>query len=310
MEKKRVALLFLLFGVILIVGCDDPEVPEKSGTFFGGNDGISASFVKVSPPSSFDQDDSVAVKVLLENKGETEIVAGNAKVKIHGINVNNFGLNSDYKATQGVLIGKSERSTKGGQQEIDFGRMQYSLPIINTEDFTIRARLCYNYQTQAKLDICLKSRISEEAGEEVCSLAGNKVDEEEGSVSSAPIQITSITEETRGSDQVRFDVKIENLGTGDVFDPSSSCEEIEDDSTRLEKRDKVEINVLNPADVKCSFITGEESNKGIVRLDNDEGTITCFMDVEETLEDKLSINLNYIYRDSVSKQITIVESTN
>ena len=311
MEKKRYIFLFLVFGLFLIVSCNDGGKREtKTGTFFGGTDGISISFVNVAPPSQFNQDDLVNVKVLLENKGEYDVVGGNAKVKLFGVPLQSFGLPDNYIASKGTLIGKSERSSFGGQQEIDFGKLNYNLDVVNSEDFTLRARVCYPYQTKGQINVCLKSLISKEAGEGVCNLEGDKNTGKitKGSISSAPIQITSITEQTRGSDQVRFDIKIENKGKGEVYSPESSCEELENDILRLDRRNKVEIEILNPSDVRCTFISGEESNKGIVNLNNNIGIVSCFKIVEETVEDKLSINVNYIYRDITSKQITIFQS--
>ncbi|MBS3134188.1 hypothetical protein J4214_03070 [Candidatus Woesearchaeota archaeon] len=308
--KKRYLFLFLILGLVLIAGCNDAGKKVKTGTFFGGTDGISVSFVTVAPPSQFNQDDAVNVRVLLENKGEYEVIAGNAKAKLYGIPLQNFGLKDSYIGTKSVLIGKSEKSNLGGQQEIDFGKLQYKLPVINSEDFNLRARVCYPYETKGQINVCLKSLISKETGETVCNLEGGdktagKITK--GSVSSAPIQITSLTEETRGSDQVRFNIKIENKGKGEVYSPDSSCEQIEDDNVRLNNRNKVQIEILNPIDVKCSFISGEESNKGIVNLNNNVGTISCFKKVEDAVEDKLTINVDYIYMDVTSKQITIYQ---
>ncbi len=318
MRKKGYLYLIFISVLLLLAGCQGTgtKQPVKVGTFFGGTDGVSISFVEIFPPTKLDQNDIVPVKVLLENKGEYDLVAGAVKAKIFGVNLNAFSLSGNYIATKGTLIGKSEGSFIGGKQEINFGNLHYTIPVTNSEDFTLRARVCYPYQTKGIINVCLKSAISKEAGEGVCNLEGEKVGGKDkksgakGSVSAGPIQITSVTEQTRGSDEIRFDIKIENKGKGDVYSPESICDELEDDVKRLEKRDQVEIEVLNPGDVRCRFITGDESNKGIVSLNKGIGTISCFKKVQDTIEDKLSINVNYVYIDSASKQITIFQSSN
>ncbi len=304
--------LFLALVLIIILsgasGCQTTTTTPKTGTFIGGTDGVSVSFVNLAPPSSFTQTDSARLKVLLTNKGETPIQTGNAKVRIFGITVANFGLTDAYKSTLGPLEAEGEFTATGGEQEIDFGQIHYTPDIINQETFTIRARLCYPYQTIAKTDVCIQSLITQESQGEICTLTDEKV--VEGSVSAAPIQITSILEQTRGNDQVRFDIKIENKGTGELFSIEDKCEDLDDDFIRFDSKNKIKVKIRSPIDVKCGFRTGEPSSEGVVTLDETGvATLSCWKNVDEPVVDKLDIQLDYLYRDQVTKDITIFQST-
>jgi hypothetical protein len=309
--KKYFILIF--FSLLLMISSCTTTDTTKKGTFLGGAEGVSISFVNLAPSSQFSQNDSVKIKVLLKNKGETKVATGNTKARIFGITLENFGLVKEYKSNLGPLEAQGEFTKEGGQQEIDLGTIKYKLPIINSEDYTLRARLCYPYQTKASVDVCIKSSLSQESGEQICDTAGEKVTS--GSVSGAPIQITSITEQTRGSDQVRFDINIENKGVGEVYPVDTKCEDIDDDFgqenqiKRVENKGKINVKINSPIGVVCSFRSGEPSSEGIITLDSaGKETLSCWKSVEETVVDKLSITLSYIYRDQTTKQITIYQS--
>jgi len=303
--KKYFAIIFLSL-LLISSGCKQQDTGKK-GAFVGGTDGVSIEFVNLAPPTQFSQNDSVNIKVLLKNKGESKVVTGNAKARIFGVELTNFGLTPAYRGTLGPLESQGEFTKEGGEQEIDFGNLNYRQAIINSEEFTLRARLCYPYQTKASVDACLKSSLSQESGEQICNINDEKISS--GSVSSAPIQITSIKEQTRGTDQIRFDIMIENKGKGEVYPVSSKCEDLDDEIKRVENKNKINVKVNSPVGVVCSFRSGEPSSEGLITLDTTgKDTLSCWKTVEETVVDKLSLTLSYIYRDQATKQITIFQS--
>ena len=303
---KKYSILLFLTLIIFIAGCTPKENGTPAGTFIGGTEGVGIEFVSLAPPSSFSQDDQVSLRILLTNKGETRVQTGNAKARIFGINLENFGLQNIYKSNLGPIEAQGEFTATGGEQEINFGQIRYTPSIINQESFTLRARLCYPYQTLVKTDVCIQSLISQESQSEVCSLTGEKV--VSGSVSGAPVQVTSITEQTRGNDQVRIDIKIENKGLGEIYSIDSKCEDLDDDIKRFDNKDKIKIKVKSPLDVKCGFRTGEPSSEGFVTLDeNKAATLSCWKNVNEPIVDKLDLQLDYLYRDQATKQVIIYQ---
>jgi len=306
MMKKKLLILFFA-SLLVLSGCsnDDDSPGILTTAFYGGTDGVSVDFEEIAPPDQFDSGEEIPVAVVLRNKGEYSIVAGNAKARIYGINTDTFSLSSDYEETRSILRGKGEFNIDGGEQEISFGNLKYDEEIINSRDFTIRAKACYPYQTKTEIPVCIKTSRSEETGEGICSTSEEKV--VEGSVSSAPIQVTSVKETLRGSNQVRFDMTIENKGAGNVYSNEATCESLEDDILRLNQENKILLEVINPDGISCSFRTGEESNRGIIELDNGKKIVSCTLETDDTYEDNLRLTLSYMYTTTTSKQITIYE---
>ena len=302
--KKYIIIIFLAL-LLIFSGCAKKDTNEKIATYYGGIDGVSISFKEIAPPDQFDQGKEVPVAVLLKNKGEYDIVSGNAKAKIYGINLDTFNLLNEYRGTNGILRGKGEFNIEGGEREITFGNLKYDEEIINSRDFEIRARACYPYQTKTDIPVCIKSSISEETGSNVCNIGEEKVTE--GTVSGAPIQVTSITEKTRGSNQVRFDIKIENKGAGNVYSNDVTCDQLEDDTVNLQNKNKIFLEVINPLDVTCAFRSGEDSDKGYIELSNNEAVISCWVEAQDTYTDYLRLTLSYMYTETTSKKVTIFE---
>jgi len=298
--------IIVVVALVFVFGCNEGDNAVKEGPFISGVGGVSVEFVQLAPPENFDQGKEVPLKMVLKNKGEYDLVAGRAKVKIYGVNSIDFGLSTGYKGTTGVLSGIGEFRSEGGRQDVDFGKINYKQSIVNSQDFELWAKLCYPYQTKALIDVCMKSTVSEEADEgEICSLAGEKI--KGGMVSAGPVQLTSVKQETRGSDQVRFDFVIENKGTGNIYASDALCEDLDDEFKKLESRNKVNVEIVRPLDILCRFASGEDSNKGVVILDSGVGDLSCWKTVDETYEDKLGVVLSYVYTDTITKTVTIYE---
>lgn len=303
--NKHYIIIFVTL-VIFIAGCKTPT-EESEGPFKGGNAGIDVSFVEGSPPSSFNQDQTVPVKVAVKNNGENDLGTGVVKAKIFGIITENFGLTSSYKAADGTLRGISEFIEEGAEREINLGNMHYNLDVVNFKTFNLRSQICYPYKTRSHITTCVSSTQIKETGKEICSTEGEKVIS--GSVSSAPIQIISLTEETRGADQIVYIIKIENMGNGNVYDIATTCEQLEDSVQRSTAQGVIQVEVI-PANVRCAFLEGE-GNKGELKLSGNQKTLSCVQIVTDTAssaEQDLSVTLDYRYITDTSKEIRIFET--
>lgn len=307
--SKFMIIGMLLVLVIFAAGCGPTtDVSGRQGIFFGGSDGVSIEFVDASPPSQINQGQVVPVKVLLRNQGETDLAAGVAKVKLFGINLDDYGLSDKYFSSISELKGKDDLNPEGRQQEVSLGTLQYNKEVINTEPARLRAKVCYPYQTLVKADVCLKSASARESGsgEGICDIAGNKITS--GSVSSAPIQVISLTEKEWGNNQLRFEIIIQNNKGGDVYSREISCEDIEDSSKKMNNKNKLKLEISSPNNVICSF-NDAESNEGIVKLDDSgKATLLCEKTVSDVYEQKMDITLDYLYVDSIKKDLTIYEA--
>ena len=293
---------------LLLTGqqCGKKEA-KTEGPFVGGVKGVDISFVQGYPLSEFFASDTVPVKVLLKNNGESDVNAGEAKVKLYGVYLPSFGLADAYKATNSLLRGITQYSKEGSEQEVDLGNIKYTQQIINFEDVTLRAKVCYPYQTKVQTKVCLGSLSEIEKGaEQVCTVTGEKLSQ--GSVSSAPIQVTSITQKPFSSNQVLFEITIQNSGKGSVYKPVALCEDLEDAIKRGGSENIVSIEI-NPADIKCSFLESE-SNKGTTRLVDNKKTFTCRKIVGSTGSNyiqNMNMDVSYKYIESASTTTKIRE---
>ena len=299
-------IVFLAFVALLFLGasCDKTDNSgEKTGPFFGGTKGITTTFVSGNPPSKFNDDQNVPVKILLKNEGEYDLKSGDAKVKLIGLNPSTFDFQGNFLSNSGNLRGKSELLLEGGEQEVNFGDLKYLRTVTNSQTFKLRAKTCYPYQTEARIPVCIKSTQLEETGDEIeCEVSGEKVTS--NSVSSAPVQVTSLEEELLGSDRIKFTVMIGNAGIGDVHNSNLKCDDIEKEPSA--GKNEVNLEILDTS-VKCFFRDGTESNRGIVEINGQP--LTCSKEVKESFEDVLTIKLDYKYIDRTEfKDIEIVES--
>jgi len=296
---------FLFFGflfLLVVAGCEtggDDKVVDVE-RFRGTSDGVSLAFASGKPLTEFNIGDSVPVEVILRNGGEYDIGVGDAKVKLGGINLATFDLQAGYKPTTGPLRGLSQLASDPGEQRISFGNMKYKGEILSgSSSFRINANVCYPYQTNVETSICVSSSsFVETGGESVCSVEGEKI--QSGDVSSAPVQVTSLTEKHFGSDKIKITMEVKNVGTGNVYSPTTECDNLGDEGI-------VNIDIF-PNDVQCfDFISGEPNDHGQIRLVNGAKMLDCRRTVAigDNYEDKLLIKLNYIYTDSVSKDFTV-----
>lgn len=308
--NKQIIALFLICSLLFISAeCSSTaKRPTTSGGFISGTQGVTIAFKETAPVSEFQQKDNVGVTLILKNLGESDLAAGSAKVKLFGVNLDNFGITTKtYKGTSLPLRAVSNLNPEGSEQEVSFGNINYKLDIPSENVvYTLQAKVCYPYETKTFVNVCMRSKsLEKEVG---CSLAEGKSGERivAGDVSAAPIQVTSITEETRASDQVKFAIKIENKGNGKVYATNSDCESLDKDPIKkLDNENKIAYEIVNPTGVKCG---SSETNKGEVTLVNNVYTLNCWKTIDSVYEDKLNIKLNYVYISDVSKDIKIFKT--
>jgi len=304
--KKELYFVLIAF-VLVISGCEE-EVIDEGGPFVGGEQGVSLSFVDGAPVSEFAAEDSVPVKLKLINEGEYDIPAESASVAFFGFAVADYDLSSEYKTVSGVLKGvEKDYFEDGGEAVVELGTLNYKGTVSNFFEPIIRAKVCYPYNTEARVTVCANSReITESDGEIVCEVEGEKI--QSTKVSSSPIQITSLTEQIRGS-EVSFRITLENKGLGEVYMDDSECSTLDDPLVKSEKKNKVHFAIM-PEDIVCSFYDGSEGNEGYIRLDEGLKEFTCIMPVENTgasYEREVSAFLDFKYVQSTIKQLKIFE---
>jgi hypothetical protein len=185
-----------------------------------------------------------------------------------------------YKTVEGELYAiEKGLIEEGGEQIVEMGNIDYSREIPGESyDVDLSAKVCFPYQTTAQIMTCVSSLdIERGGGEKVCKYNDNKVTS--GSVSSGPIQITSLTESLR-SNQVLYEIEIKDNGGGKLYKLDPSCTELEKSEVRSEYEDVLDITV-EPSDIRCRFF-GEESNSGKLKLTAGTKKLICEKDVRGT----------------------------
>ncbi len=300
--KKVLVILVILSLLFMGAKCGGKKKEVGPKPFFGGIEGIIASFGENAPLSEFQRATDIPVRVVLKNKGEYSIPAGKIKVKLSGVNLANYNLQNaaNYKASQRELKGVSQLNPEGDELEINFGNLNYKPQISgNFIQETLKAKICYEYQTSTEIPICIQPEL---ATETVCSIAEEKV--KEGTVSGSPLQVTSVTEETVGGDVVKFNIVIENKGSGTVYSPTVTCEDLENTYKETLERGKFHVDIETQG-VLC---TPENTNSFDLKLGSDgKATVVCHVRSKGAYTDFLRMKLTFKYISETSKQIKVVK---
>ena len=307
-QKNKIltgVFLIVSFLALLSLGATTPGCNNNKQATTFNTTALSLSFVDQAPPSTVNIGVPFQIYIRAENDGGYDIAPGTAKFYLTGIgnnlaNVNTVLLNQ-------VLLNKATDQQEAGFEIIKFAEnTQPTIQINNPFNFTMRVDGCYNYATQTQATICIGQ------GDSTCPITGEKITT--GSNSNAPVQITSLTEQTQGN-KLYISFTISNKGNGDVYYSDMDCDKLfgQDSNERnkqLLKKNYVEVSV-DPGteqDLKCNLLNSEggpsTSNSGMFPT----GTkVTCSKIIgQETHSSPITINMAYKYVNGVSKSITIL----
>jgi hypothetical protein len=308
---RKYVLAILLLGVTILLsgqqGCQRGGSSDVgTGPFVGGNDGLSIAFLEDAPPLSGNfQGDEIPLEVELINNGEKEIVANTAVVNLIGtINGKAFTLSKSGNQKNTALIDRIRDSSDVPDTDfVDLGTatLKDSEPIGPSWSPNIRAQVCYPYTTKVQIDdLCIPGE-RDEVGRVECEIdnAENLVDN--GDVSGAPVQVTSVVESRTGTG-IRIRLDIENQGNGEVIAVSNTC----DDAVNVAsgKRDLITVSVPG---FECTF-RGGESSEGVIELRSNKGRLRCSKDVGGTGRaylDRFTATLTYNYVEETGKTVLI-----
>ena len=300
-----IALLFI--GLTLSSGClKKSEVKETpKNVFAGGTEGLAISFQPGMPPSEVFEGSSFSIGIKVENKGEYEVAAENAKIYLSGIDPEAWDkTSSDFEIeitddlTPVQKIG--DTITPGAIVVPTVSDLKYIRDIPGDTDFTLVAKACYNYQTVAMSSICIKENpfVQTTGAPEICKVTGTKPVYNWGS----PVHVESVEEIPMGvGEKVKlgFQIKIKNVGTGYTY--------TKPDCTTLGASDINKLKVTATMGSLNGTISRECNNKEVLLVD-DEATVLCSFEIEpaaEEYEDILFIKLDYGYAQQITKKIKL-----
>jgi len=322
--NKKVIFSLLIITLFVIAGCNQGD---KGGTvstpFLGGSTGVFIEFIKGNPPEQVYDGGSFDFDVLasLRNDGEYDISKGDIKISLYGIRPEDFGSIlqdlTDLNPPEN-LIGKSRDSEGSVIEGIpvyvkfppnDGDHLNYAGKLVgDRKDFTIRANVCYRYQTKAMAQYCVLKNLIDDAREDsICVPRQSKTIYSSG----APVQVGNFLQSVAGQDSIRIRFDVLHSGNGNVFEygdsdsPAATCPR--DPSSRRSNENRVFVTV-DPGlgSVTCSGLQG---NSGFVRLANGKRTVICTITLSPDrtdFEKELKITLDYNYEDDKDTRFLVL----
>jgi len=327
MNFRMIFVLFAITATLLITGCPNPDTgPDLAQTYIGGTVGLNAYLIEGMPPPMIHDSGTFpfGVGVALENQGEADVGPGTdnpyVMVRLEGINPEQFGTtDSAVRKVLDMTVRGARRNFDGSMfpgeiTTVSFEPLVYGPDIHGNTQFTIRADICYDYETYSTSTICIKDDVLENIQDtSICSLSGEKFPQNSG----GPLQITSVVENPMAENKVQVNFVIEHVGIGEFFGREDG--EICDFSVRNFNKYYVDIEVEPLSDsgmtITCSRFPGG-GNQGRIKLyQGAPTTVSCTLErtrpsAGRVFQDLLNIRLRYRYGQFIETPIIIQDVTN
>ncbi|NQV91266.1 hypothetical protein HQ489_02220 [Candidatus Woesearchaeota archaeon] len=301
--KRNHILIFLVCVSLLLVSCGGSSKKVVESPFVGGTNGAVAVFEPLSIQENgvdtiFDSDDFI-IEVVIKNKGEEVIPKGKANLRLLGPPQSAFKNIPSWTLKNVEDIDKvTEFNLDGGEEVITFTPTQaaiYSPSVTGFQDITFNLEYTYDYKTHVIIsDVCFKGDITDP---KVCEVKENK----NAAVSSAPITVTSVAQDTGGKGVILLKVDISNAGQGE-----STL--VGEDFDKTGRFDQISYKIDEPEKWKCS--SGGRENEA--RLIDGKAQIICklkkSLNEDELYTKPVRLTLDYTYKELLLKQLRIKES--
>jgi len=333
MKNIRTGLVFLIAiaALLLVTSCTtESGTTDLTKAYVGGSVGLNTYLIEGMPPPQIHDASTYpfGVGVAIENMGEADVGPGTdnpfVMVRIEGINPETFGVtDNDIQQVVPVPIRGARRNFDGsifpGEiTTVTFEPLTYAPDIHGNTQFTIRADVCYDYETVATSQVCIKDDVLENIQDtSICSLTGEKNPQNSG----GPIHISSVVENPMSQNKIQVVFTIEHVGIGEFFgrpltgdDLSERC----DFSVRNFNKYYVDVEVEPLSDsrmfIKCARFSN--SNTGRIKLyQGAPTTVSCTIERNQPsshriFQDLLNIKLKYRYGQFIETPILIQDVTN
>jgi len=234
MFKKFFSLFLvaiLLFSALFIAGCGPRNSRSNEiGGFIGGTTGLQMGIVEGAPPSTIldASANPFSVIMALQNLGEADVGPGTDNpliiAKITGIDYANFGLTS-AQAIQAVdqNLDSTKRNYDGSEipgaiTYVNFDNLVYKPDVYSDIFLTIRAEICYDYESYATTTFCMKNNLFNSWDDNsICAVRESKPVGNSG----GPLHVTRVEEAPVNNNTIRLNFYIEHVGRGAFFQRSS-----------------------------------------------------------------------------------------
>ncbi|MBU1199027.1 MAG: hypothetical protein KKF46_00660 [Nanoarchaeota archaeon] len=333
MKKLNKTIMFLvaIIALLFVTSCTDQGTGQDlSQSFIGGTVGLNTYLIEGMPPAMIHDAGTFpfGVGIVIENQGEADVGPGTdnsfVMVRLEGINPDQFGVSdNDIRQVMNVPLRGARRNFDGtifpGEiTSATFETLTYAPNIHGNTQFTIRADVCYDYETIATSQVCIKDDVLENIQDEsICSLSGEKFPQNSG----GPLHVTSLIENPMAENKIQVNFVVEHVGIGEFFGRpvnSDDLSEVCDFSVRNFNKYFVDIEVEPLSDsglaIACSRFGG--SNRGRIKLyQGAPTTISCVIErsrpsAGRVFQDLLNIRLRYRYGQFIETPIIIQDVSN
>ena len=315
-------MIFAVVVMLALTACGSGNnATSNKRAFIGGTQGLVFTFMPEEPPAEVTSSNyPFSTTVKIENKGETEVAKDKIHISLKGIDATDFGVPNANTAKLTDVQPDSDLSAN--QINPDTGEiiasspayatfhLQYSKPITGNHEFPFLIDTCYEYETKANAEVCLKQNLLDNKNTKVCTPTGPRALENSG----APVQVSSFLEYTSGTSAIRFTLSINKVGTGDVFKQKTTCDmNVNNPGVNQPDKDVVHVKITTELNgqLTCSGLgaNGNDGNEGDVKMITGIKQITCVQKLEgDDQVDKIKIanvDITYDYLESIQTKVLV-----
>lgn len=294
--KKR-TLTILILAVLVLSACQGFKIGQTKEQAAGadihrGFKGVTMTFVRNNPPDELFEGTPIDILVELRNEGAAEATG---TLYLSGYDQTIFPINPQY--TDFTLEARSTFNTLGGYEAKTFSARNVALPEgVDILNQNFLAYACYNYRTEADIQVCIDPNPLSVLENEVCKPTAPAV----GAGQGGPVGITAIKEDAAPG-KVGFQITISNQGNGDVIDKNSmnNCPS----NLRFNDVDTVYYSV------RLQGAQGECEPRQKTRIANKQGLIYCRFTLSDSTslayQSVLEVDLDYGYLSKAGKTIRV-----
>ena len=178
--NKKFLISTILISFVFIFGCAQDDGAPR-GPFVGGTDGLKFGFVPGEPPESIfdDNQEDFDITINVENVGEFDIPANKVIATLSGVDARDFGISDPDRVLKNSLGKKTKSESevfRGDQDELRYEGAKYKPDIVADFSTSVRADICYLYQTRATTKACLKKQASKRDISDFCQINNDNVE--------------------------------------------------------------------------------------------------------------------------------------
>jgi len=294
---SAVAIMALILMLFASSGADCQKTPAKTNTT-----ALVMGFVDNAPPAEMVPRETYPIYVDVLNAGGADVAAGAANFYISGFSPETIQGTTAHMQNA-YFISKETDIVEGGKERIVFAEAAKPAELQAKFSSSMKVDACYRYFNSLNSKICVGKTGT------LCSISGSKL--KEGENSAGPVQITNITEKIEG-DKLSVTSVITNKGGGEVYLSNANCELLQENNlNEKSKLNMVEATVTTDSGFVCKLYGLDTSHAPIEGTTGMAyvGSLVCYKTLsadEQMMEVPFSIDLAYIYRQSITKGFSIL----